>query len=649
MEYISIMSFEQSLLFQLYAAQGRGKFFFFLSPVPLFDFNCLKRTEFDHFFPLVSPLPLGLAAPIFQSIFKDLCRTNLTKNPSSDLPLKKVRDLCKKELRKRALLAVHEGNTVIPAEDSASKADTLPAYEELHELESLLKGRLLSLSEIQRFVGFWSKETLVRSLQLLCLEGRAILLPAFYQKKRSLVSCQRCGWEGVPDTHSCARCGSSECCSCPDCGLLGSLSFCDPLYTGVGDGGGDGIRCRPFSLGDSLAKRAKRASLRKAPAVITCRLRLPGNIKFTPPQEAAAQHLLKFGREGKPGGSCLVWAACGAGKTEVSFPLIAEMLNQVKRVLFTSPRRDVVLEIAPRLANAFGRERTAALYGGSSTPKKEIPLLAATTHQVLRFYHNFDLVILDEGDAYPFPDSRMLHYGVEKARCTGGKLVYLTATPTSWMLDQVRKSRVDVIKIPARPHGFPLPVPKFLKIAPLQKTRKGYLLQRQVLEIAAELLKKPGSRIFIFVPSVALTSLVGEVLRTAAGSYPLEDLKPDSVQWTHAADRDRKLKRERFFAGEFPLLVTTTIMERGVTVPKVNVLVLEAAQEGIFDTSTLVQIAGRCGRSPDYPTGEVCFISREISRSMREARSQIMGMNKEAQRKGYLRSDWEEILKKIVL
>ena len=94
--------------------------------------------------------------------------------------------------------------------------------------------------------------------------------------------------------------------------------------------------------------------------------------------------------------------------------------------------------------------------------------------------------------------------------------------------------------------------------------------------------------------------------------------------------------------------MTTTIMERGVTVPRVNVLVLEAAQEGIFDTSTLVQIAGRCGRSPDYPTGEVWFISREISRSMREARLQIMGMNKEAQRKGYLRGDWEEMLGRIV-
>jgi competence protein ComFA len=72
-------------------------------------------------------------------------------------------------------------------------------------------------------------------------------------------------------------------------------------------------------------------------------------------------------------------------------------------------------------------------------------------------------------------------------------------------------------------------------------------------------------------------------------------------------------------------------------VPRVDVLVLEAGQEGVFDAPTLVQIAGRCGRSSDHPTGDVWFISSGVSRSMREARDQITGLNKEARRKGYLR------------
>ena len=56
-------------------------------------------------------------------------------------------------------MTVHEGNTVIPAAEIASPLHTLPGDEELNELESLLKGRLLSLSEIQRFVGFGARDT----------------------------------------------------------------------------------------------------------------------------------------------------------------------------------------------------------------------------------------------------------------------------------------------------------------------------------------------------------------------------------------------------------------------------------------------------------------------------------------------------------
>src|SRR5690606_21064345 len=104
MEYITIMlSSEQRLLFQLYAAQGRGKFLFFLSPVPLFDFNYLAGKEFDLFFPVVSPLPLGLAA----SIFKDLCGTNFKKG-SPKLLLEKIRNLCSRELGRRGLPAAQE-------------------------------------------------------------------------------------------------------------------------------------------------------------------------------------------------------------------------------------------------------------------------------------------------------------------------------------------------------------------------------------------------------------------------------------------------------------------------------------------------------------------------------------------------------------
>ncbi len=78
----------------------------------------------------------------------------------------------------------------------------------------------------------------------------------------------------------------------------------------------------------------------------------------------------------------------------------------------------------------------------------------------------------------------------------------------------------------------------------------------------------------------------------------------------HAEDPKRKEKVLAFRRGQIPILVTTTILERGVTVPNIDVAVL-GAEQPIFTESALVQIAGRVGRSAQYPTGDVRFFILE--------------------------------------
>lgn len=63
---------------------------------------------------------------------------------------------------------------------------------------------------------------------------------------------------------------------------------------------------------------------------------------------------------------------------------------------------------------------------------------------------------------------------------------------------------------------------------------------------------------------------------------------------------------EKFRQKEITILVTTTILERGVTFPCVDVFVVEANHR-LFSRSALVQIAGRVGRSMERPTGELIF------------------------------------------
>lgn len=679
-------------LFSLYLAQGTGWGLVYLSPDPLFDLAFLRTWGITGFDPISPPLPAGIAGCLFHGIQRKYGR--YTGPSDRPLRLQQLRNLCLQEAGRLdfSFPDTGKGMKQVPVGGTPPVVHPLPRREELAEVASLLSGRLLSLREIARITGLpgeAGRAGLQRILQALCLQGEAALIPALYPLKGSLVRCQRCGWEGIPEACFCPGCGSDACCACPECRLLGPLSLCEPLYTAVPQqfrggadkqqaprqrGGFDRIMnllgfvkrergmyatwspevfCSPLTFGfvPCNGSERKRGAAGEEAQGFGRKLSRPlrMEVRLTPPQEAAARALRDFGARAAPGSTFLVWAACGAGKTEVSFPLIGQALGRGEKVLFATPRRDVVMEIAPRLTRVFGKKMIVPLYGGSGNLGREAPLVVATTHQTLRFYHKFDLVILDEGDAFPYPGSRMLHFGVERARRPGGKLVFLTATPAPWMFSGAREGSVEIIKIPARPHGFPLPEPRFLTIDPFRNIRGKTRIRREVLDLIAVLLKVPGARLFVFVPSVALTGVVGEALRAAAGEHPLEGLVPEGIEWSHAGDRHRDLKRERFFAGDFPVLVTTTIMERGVTVPRVHVLVLDAGQETVFDAPTLVQIAGRCGRSPDYPTGEVWFVSRQISRAMEEARAQVRSFNEEARCKGYLRKDYPLLLREMTV
>ncbi len=80
-----------------------------------------------------------------------------------------------------------------------------------------------------------------------------------------------------------------------------------------------------------------------------------------------------------------------------------------------------------------------ALLHGESEPYFRTPLVVATTHQLLKFYHAFDLLIVDEVDAFPYVDNTMLYYAV-RARQKGGDglRIFLTATSTDELDRKVR-------------------------------------------------------------------------------------------------------------------------------------------------------------------------------------------------------------------
>lgn len=94
----------------------------------------------------------------------------------------------------------------------------------------------------------------------------------------------------------------------------------------------------------------------------------------------------------------------------------------------------------------------------------------------------------------------------------------------------------------------------------------------------------------------------------------------------HAADPQRKEKVQQMRDKSVQFLVTTTILERGVTLPGIDVIIL-GADDQVFTTNAIVQIAGRVGRNTDRPTGLVLALIQEQTAVLKEAAEQIRFMN----------------------
>ncbi|MEK3750272.1 helicase-related protein [Paenibacillus sp. FSL E2-8871] len=325
----------------------------------------------------------------------------------------------------------------------------------------------------------------------------------------------------------------------------------------------------------------------------------------------------------------LLWAVTGAGKTEMIFPLLEAVLAAGGRVLVATPRRDVVLELAPRFAKAFPAETLAVLYGGSAERWVSGRLTLATTHQLLRFHHSFDLVIIDELDAFPYHNDPMLAYAAEQACKVEGYFIYLSATPPQEMQRLVRSGRLPHARVPVRFHGHPLPVPQHLTMTSVQTCLKRGNLPRSIIYTLRRSLERKA-QIFCFVSRIAHIEGLLVLLRRSFPGVVIEG--------TSSKDPFRAEKVTAFRSRAITLLITTTILERGVTVPRSDVFILDADSD-LFDEASLVQMAGRAGRSKDDPAGRVVFASPQWTRSQRGAISQIRTMNIIARRKGYISKD----------
>ncbi|MDQ0206772.1 DEAD/DEAH box helicase family protein [Alkalicoccobacillus murimartini] len=292
--------------------------------------------------------------------------------------------------------------------------------------------------------------------------------------------CQRCGntnpslFAQYPSIHS-----VSPVSYCRNCLSLGKISSSTNLYSWIGPSPSYVISSKPLQWSGKLSTG----------------------------QSFASKQVIRAIRHSLP---ILVWAVCGAGKTEVLFHGIELALQEGKRVLLATPRTDVVKELAPRFKKAFPGVVQAVLYGGHTKEETTAPLILATTHQAMRFYQAFDVVIVDEVDAFPYSYDSSLQYAVLQAEKPNATRVYLSATPAKALL---RQKRLTIVRIPRRYHGYHLPVPRMSWCGNWRKRLNKGKLPKGVEEWIRDHVKHQIPAL-LFVPSISVLQQVSEVLTT---------------------------------------------------------------------------------------------------------------------------------------
>lgn len=318
----------------------------------------------------------------------------------------------------------------------------------------------------------------------------------------------------------------------------------------------------------------------------------------------------------------LLWAVTGAGKTEMMFAGIAAAIKRGERIGIASPRVDVCLELFPRLKAAFANCDIALLHGRQELPYHYAQLTICTTHQLLRFYHAFDNLIIDEVDAFPYAANASLLYATKQAIKENGGCLYLTATPGDALLREIKSKRLVVNYLPLRYHGHLLPQIKVRLAFGWRRRLERQKLPPQVIQQLQETLRE-GHRFLLFIPHIADLALVEAALRHSFTTFRFATV--------HASDPERLEKVQKMRDGDYDFLVTTSILERGVTFPEIDVYVL-GADDPVFSSSALVQIAGRAGRAQSRPTGRVVFWINCNCRQVNQAISQVKYLNRKGQR-----------------
>ncbi|MGL4662952.1 MAG: DEAD/DEAH box helicase family protein [Culicoidibacterales bacterium] len=269
-----------------------------------------------------------------------------------------------------------------------------------------------------------------------------------------------------------------------------------------------------------------------------------------------------------------VIAVTGAGKTEMILTIGNEFLKKQKCIAFICPRIDVIRELYERIERYFPEHLIIGWHNGNHA-RRLGHIYVMTMHQLIHYERFFDLIIIDEADAYPFftvHEDRMLQYFVMRGLKETGVRIYMTATP--------KINHGKTVYLMTKFNKRILPTPKFIHISGLSKRLEYHFPMKKMG-------KFKNGQWLIFVPSIDIGFQVF--------TYIEKMNKFRAVEFVCSSDSKRIEKIDKFRNQELDILITTSILERGVTFDYISVAIFFPEHQ-LMSKEMVIQICGRVDR-----------------------------------------------------
>lgn len=290
---------------------------------------------------------------------------------------------------------------------------------------------------------------------------------------------------------------------------------------------------------------------------------------------------------------CILNAVTGAGKTEIIYPLIKYCLDKRIQIGIVIPRKDVVIELSKRIEKDFKQAKVISVYGGHANELSG-DIIVLTSHQLYHYKNYFDVIVIDEIDAFPFYKNELLNWFLLRSK--KGNIVYMSATVPKTLL----KKGYNVYYLNKRYHQNKLDIPK------VKYFWNKYTIEKYVKE-------HENCIIIIYFPTIKLQIKFSK------------KFKFDHYIINSKVNKRREML-EMFHKLKNGVILSTLVLERGVTFKNTNVIVCFADHK-LFTFENLVQISGRVGRNHLYPHGDIIFLANQKNKNIKRAIKYIKKCN----------------------